>query len=38
MDALVAEKARLLERASSGELAEKVVLHPQHELVRKVRA
>jgi site-specific DNA recombinase len=39
MDALVAEKARLLERASSGELAEKVVLHPRiHELyARKVR-
>ena len=39
MDALVAEKAKLLERASSGELAEKVVLHPRmHELYgRKVR-
>ncbi|MEP7172439.1 MAG: recombinase family protein [Aestuariivirga sp.] len=39
MDALVAEKARLLERASSGELAEKLVLHPRmHELyARKVR-
>ncbi len=39
MEALMAEKARLLERASSGELAEKVVLHPRmHELyVRKVR-
>jgi site-specific DNA recombinase len=39
MDALVAEKARLLEKASSGEMAEKLVLHPRmHELyARKVR-
>ena len=39
MDALVAEKTRLLQSAQSGELAEKVVLHPRmHELyVRKVR-
>jgi site-specific DNA recombinase len=39
MDVLVAAKARLLERASSGELVEKVVLHPRmHELyARKVR-
>ena len=39
MDSLVAEKAKLQERASTGELAEKVVLHPRmHELyARKVR-
>ncbi len=39
MNALVAEKTRLLQSAQSGELAEKVVLHPRmHELyVRKVR-
>jgi site-specific DNA recombinase len=39
MNALVAEKTRLLQSAQSGELAEKIVLHPRmHELyVRKVR-
>ncbi len=39
MDALVAEKTRLLQSTQSGELAEKVILHPRmHELyVRKVQ-
>ncbi len=39
MDALVVEKARLLESTSAGELVEKVVLHPRmHELyAHKVR-